>query len=98
MSRERARAREARLAARQAELAAAAAERDKRARRQARRDRLRVSLPPVPLALLRTVIVLGGVELIATLLEVSLRVRLGLAVITLAVLFVYVTSRRSPSR
>ena len=98
MSRERARAREARQAARAAEVAAAAAEREKTARRQARRARLRPGLPSVSLALLRTVIVLGGVELIATLLDVSLRVRLGLAVVTLAVLFVYVTSRRSPRR
>ena len=103
MSRERARAREARLAARQAEIAAAAVEREKQVRRQARRARLRVTLPPVPLALLRTVIVVGGVELIATLLDVSLRVRLGLAVVILAVLFVYAASsknvsRRSPTR
>ena len=98
MSKERARAREARLAQRQAEIAAAAADRAKHARREARRSRLRLSVPSVPLALLRTLIVLGGVELIATLLDVSLRVRLGLAVVTLAVLFVYVTSRRSPTR
>jgi hypothetical protein len=50
-------------------------------------------------AVVRTLLVVGGVELIAWLLEVSLRVRIGLAVVTLAVLFVYVLSaRRSPTR
>jgi uncharacterized membrane protein len=50
-------------------------------------------------AVVRTLLVVVGVELIAWLLDVSLRVRVGLAVITLAVLFVYVVSaRRSPTR
>jgi hypothetical protein len=99
MSRARARAREARLAARQAEVAAAAQERSRAAQRAARRARLTPSVPMPSPAVVRTLLVVGGVELIAWLLEVSLRVRIGLAVVTLAVLFVYVLSaRRSPTR
>ena len=99
MSRERARAREARVAARQAEVAAAAEARARAACRSARRDRLRISLPAVPRAVARTIVIVGGVELLTWLLGVSLRTRLGLAVVTLAVLFVYVVSaRRSPTR
>jgi hypothetical protein len=99
VSRERARARAARVAARQAEVAAAAEARAVAAQRAARRDRFRVSVPAPSRAVARTLLVVGGVELISWLLGVSLRVRLGLAVVTLAVLFVYVVSaRRSPTR
>jgi uncharacterized membrane protein len=99
VSRERARAREARVAARQAEVAAATQERARAAQRAARRARLTPSLRLPSPAVLRTLLVVVGVELIAWLLDVSLRVRVGLAVITLAVLFVYVVSaRRSPTR
>ena len=99
MSRARARAREARLAARRAEVAAAAAERERAARRAERRSRLRVTLPRPSHALTRTVLAVVGVEAVAWLLDVSLRVRLGLGIVTLAVLFVLVVSaRRSPTR
>ena len=99
MSRERARARAVRVAARQAEVAAAALERDRAAARAARRDRLRISVPTPSRAVARTLLVVGGVELITWMLGISLRVRLGLALVTLAVLFVYVVSaRRSPTR
>jgi uncharacterized membrane protein len=87
------------LAARRAEVAAAAEARSAAARQAARRDRFRINVPTPSRAVARTVLVVGGVELIAWLLGVSLRVRLGLAVVTLAVLFVYVVSaRRSPTR
>ncbi|MFN2539806.1 MAG: hypothetical protein ABR549_16865 [Mycobacteriales bacterium] len=99
MSRERARAREARVAARQAEVAAASEARDRAARRIERRERLRISVPALPRAAARTIVIVTGVELISWLLGVSFRARLGLAVVTLAVLFVYVVSaRRSPTR
>jgi hypothetical protein len=87
------------VAARRAEVAAAAEAKSVAARRAARRDRFRVAVPTPSRAVLRTLLVVGGVELIAWLLDVSLRVRLGLAVVTLAILFVYVVSaRRSPTR
>jgi len=99
MSRERARAREARVAARQAEVAAAAEARAVAARRADRRERRRLTIPSPPRAVTRTVILVGGVELISWLLGIPLRIRLGLALVTLAVLFVYVVSaRRSPTR
>ena len=99
MSKARARAREARVAARQAEVAAAAAERERAARRAERRSRLRFSLPTPSRAVARTALVVLGVEVVASLLDVSLRARLGLAVVTLAILFVLVVSaRRSPTR
>ena len=97
MSKERARAREARVAARAAEVAAAAAEREKQARKATRRRT--VSMPAVPRAVMRPLLVLAIVELLAWLFPLSTRVRLGIAVITLAVLFVYfVSARRSPTR
>ena len=87
------------MAARQAQVAAAAEARTAAARRAARRERFRIAVPTPSRAVLRTLLVVGGVELISWLLEVSLRVRLGLAVVTLAILFVYVVSaRRSPTR
>ena len=97
MSKERARARAARVAARQAEVAAAAEERERIARRAARRPR--PTLPSVPRAIVQTVLAVAIVELLAWLFPVSLRARLGLGVVTLAVMFVHlVTARRSPTR
>jgi sRNA-binding protein len=99
VSRARARAREERVAARRAEVAAAAAERARATRRAERRSRLRLRPPTPPPAVTRSLLVVAGVELGAALLDVSLRVRVGLAIVTLAVLFVYVVSaRRSPTR
>jgi hypothetical protein len=94
VSKERARARAARAAARQAEVAAAAEKRARLARREERRARLRITVPSPSRAVVRTLAVVAGVELLGWLLQVSLRVRLGLAVVTLAVLFVYVVSAR----
>jgi Flp pilus assembly protein TadB len=97
LSKERARARAARVAARQAEVAAAAEERERIARRAARRPR--PTLPSVPRAIVQTLLAVAIVELLAWLFPLSLRVRLGLGVVTLAVLFVYlVSARRSPTR
>ncbi|MCU1601837.1 MAG: hypothetical protein JWO22_2546 [Frankiales bacterium] len=97
MSKERARAREARVAARAAEVAAAAAERQKQARRASRRPQLR--LPVVPRAIAQALLLVAMVELLAWLFPISLRARIGIGVIALAVLFVYlVSARRSPTR
>ena len=98
MSKERARAREARVAARQAEVARAAEQREKAARRAARRSRFRVALPTPSQRALRALAIVLGVELVAWPFVTGVLVRVALAILTLAVLAVLTTARRSTSR
>ena len=97
MSKERARAREARLAARQAEVAAAAPRRERAARRRALRTRLTPSLPTVSRRALQAGAIVLAVEFLAWVLHPGLRTYLAVAVLTLAVLAVATTARR-PTR
>ena len=105
MSKERAKAREARESARTQEVAAAAARREKAARRAATRDRLALpqkrrrrygALPGRVLAQL--VAVFLAVQVVATVFSDAWRTRISVAVLSAAVLAVYAKTRRSPSR
>ena len=104
MSKERARAREARQAERAAEVAAAAARREKAARRAAARERLALpqrrkrygALPGRVLAQL--VAVFLAVQVVVAVFADAWRTRISAAVLTTAVLLVYVKTRRSPAR
>jgi hypothetical protein len=105
VSKERARAREARQAERAAEVAAAAARRDKAARRVAARERLALpqrrrrrygALPGRVLAQL--VAVFLAVQVVVSVFADAWRTRISAAVLTAAVLAVYVKTRRSPAR
>jgi Flp pilus assembly protein TadB len=109
MSKERQRARQAREAARQAELKAAAERRVKQARRAELRARLTPSVPTRPtrrrrygalshreLGQLAAVFV--AVQVVVYVLTDGLEARLGLALLTLAVLAVVGTTRKSTHR
>jgi uncharacterized membrane protein len=104
VSKERARAREARTAARRAEVEAAARRRAKAEQRQQLRGRL--ALPKrrrrygalTDRELAQLVAVFLGVQVVASLFVASWRARAGVAVLTLAVLLVLAATRRSTSR
>jgi Flp pilus assembly protein TadB len=106
LAKDRQRAREARQAARRRELETAAARRERLARRQAARTRLTPSLPRrrrrygalSTFALVKLLLVFLAVQVGAHLLEADLRVRLVVAVVTLASLAVLVRTRRRTPR
>ena len=106
MSKERARAREARLEARRREVEAAAKARERRSRRAAARDRLTPSLPRrtrrfgmlSTRTLVQVVVLYLAVQACIWLLVDDTRTRIGLAVVTLAFTFVLVRTRKRTPR
>jgi uncharacterized membrane protein len=104
VSKERAKAREERVAARAAEVAAAAARREKALRRSVAREKLALperrrrygALPGRVLAQL--VAVFLAVQVVTTVFVESWRPRISVAVLSAAVLVVYTKTRRSTPR
>ncbi len=105
MSKERARAREARQSARAAEVAAAAARRERSARRAATKERLALpkkrrqrygALPGRVKAQL--VAVFFAVQVVVTVFTDAWQIQIVAAVVSAAVLAVYVKTRRRPAR
>ena len=104
LSKERARAREAREASRAAEVVAATARREKAAKRRAARDKLALpqrrrrygALPGRVLAQL--VAVFLAVQVVGSVFVHSWRTRISVAVLAAAVLIVYAKTRRSTPR
>ncbi|MDP9182103.1 MAG: hypothetical protein M3P04_04930 [Actinomycetota bacterium] len=106
MTKERARAREARQDARRREVEAAAAQRAKRDKRAAIREQLTPAIPKrkrrfgslSTLARLQVLALYLGVQGAFWLFVPDLRTRLALAVVTLAFLLVLVRTRKRPDR
>ena len=106
MSKERARAREARLEARRREVEAAAQRRAKQERRAAARERLTPSLPRrarrfgmlSTRALVQVVLLYVAVQACIWLLVEDTRTRIGLAVVSLGFTLVLVRTRKRTPR
>jgi Flp pilus assembly protein TadB len=106
VSRERARAREARQEARRREVEAAATKRAKRERRAAVREQLKPTLPRrkrrfgqlSTSALVQIAAVYLTVQAVFWLLVPDLRTRFALAVVSLGFLLVLVRTRKRPDR